>query len=708
LKINVKEATVTSNLSQDDAVAMTVSAEGMEHIMGLLTNLYKDPELAVIREYFTNGLDAHTAAGVSKPVKVTLPTWDDPSYRVTDEGVGMSVEDINKNYAQYGASTKRKTNKQLGAFGLGCKSALAITQQFTLITIKDGFKTTALISKTETGINTINIITSLPTTEANGTTVQIPVKSINAFNRKAQDFFAFSKPGTVLVDGLEPVSALDVAKRQTNPADPDMEIYVKPKQDGESYVLMGPVPYALSQVEIEASLNRLDASTSRGFIRMPKYFKVPIGSVELTPSREGLRFTDKTNEVIDAHMSFLVNDLRRIAQEDMDTATNLEEFWEKQSSWNNIINVGNTLKGEEVPNRLPLSKEVRTINRSSWSSSSHYVDNYIGLKNYGTKKRYLVRYSSEDHKKINGYLTPYLTSIGKDSGEFVITDAPEAFDNKWIKFSEGFELVSGDLIIEKGREQRKKERAEAAKLRGTKDPAKIQYPVLDVKSKKVNWVEYPDIPKKTPYISMADTGGGYLSDYIRGVYRSIGQASYISDTHKAYFESVTKHNEIILLNSSRTVTALEQRVPTTFSLVADIKDSASKIENLITDDMSRHHAISASSWSRLLKKTKLGTMLKDIKDPDIVGILEPNPALTAQYDKYNTLKDAMRYFCVYGATYPKKSLDSISEKSLKHVEELDDRYPLVAKFGWYSPTPTMEEHAVKYLNMVYAELNPKP
>ena len=42
------------------------------------------------------------------------------------------VEDIHSIYSQYGESTKRGTNAQNGMLGLGCKSALTYTNQFTM------------------------------------------------------------------------------------------------------------------------------------------------------------------------------------------------------------------------------------------------------------------------------------------------------------------------------------------------------------------------------------------------------------------------------------------------------------------------------------------------------------------------------------------------------------------------------------------------
>lgn len=701
MKINVKEAKVTSNVPQENVTAMSISIDGMEHIMDLLTNLYKDPQLAVIREYYTNALDAHVEAGVTSPVKITLPTWDDPSYRVQDFGVGMSKDDITNIYAQYGASTKRNTNDQVGAFGLGCKSALTITQQFTVVSVKDGFKTTVLIAKSESGINTVNVISSIPTTEGNGTLVQIPVSSrLYDFISKANKFFAFSRPGTVLVDGVEPVYALSTAQKVEDPSNPDLSLYLKPKSDGESYVLMGPVPYALSQTEIQHSLDRLKVQTTRGFVRMPKYMDVPIGSVDLTPSREGLRFTDKTNEIIDAHMSFLVNDLKKIAQEEINAETTLPDILATYKRWNDIISIPCEWNGEKITNVLKLDGDIRYIERSSWGSSSHTVSQTLDLN--PVNKVYLVTgYSADLYKKVNGYITPFLNSKGEDEGNFIITDVKDVFDNKWVKSSSKFEIIAGDDIIELGREERKAQRLLAAKSNGSDKKTKITYPVLFVDEGEIRWVEHPEIDETTPYLHAADVYGNVL-DLISHTYRSIGWKKNVGESITSYFEAVTDSKEIILLNKNRTVKALQQRVKKAYSLVPEINASVEKVKELMTDDLSKHYAVSDSSWKRFLVNSGISNLIHKIKDPDIRKILAPQQSTLDQFEKYNEHRSALSYFSNYNMpVIPSLDMSGATD----HVEELNNRYPLVETVNIWQLNGTKAEHMVKYFNAVHEELN---
>ena len=64
----------TGNLGVAGRTAMTFDENSIAHLMSVLTDLYSDKPLAVIREYSTNALDAHRAAGNTAPIEVTLPS----------------------------------------------------------------------------------------------------------------------------------------------------------------------------------------------------------------------------------------------------------------------------------------------------------------------------------------------------------------------------------------------------------------------------------------------------------------------------------------------------------------------------------------------------------------------------------------------------------------------------------------------------------
>ena len=52
-----------------------IKDENVAHIFSILRNqLYSDKIGAIVREYVTNAIDAHTEASIEKPIEITLPT----------------------------------------------------------------------------------------------------------------------------------------------------------------------------------------------------------------------------------------------------------------------------------------------------------------------------------------------------------------------------------------------------------------------------------------------------------------------------------------------------------------------------------------------------------------------------------------------------------------------------------------------------------
>lgn len=263
---------------EGEKVGMTLDPDAAAHIMGILTDLYSDPELAVIREYSTNAFDAHVEAGIERPIEVTLPTPLSPYLKIRDFGVGLDIEDIRNIYSRYGASTKRDSNDVVGMLGLGCKSALTYTDQFTLSSVKDGMCTQVSVSRDEDGSGSMTIVAEYDTDDEQGTEIVIPVKQNNNFEEIAKNFYRFWGEGTVLVNGKAPAGFVPGVK-----IDDDLFL-VSDSQIEHDVVVMGNVAYPMG-----------DTYNSKSYSIVAF---VEIGDVQFTPSREALQMTAKTKAKI--------------------------------------------------------------------------------------------------------------------------------------------------------------------------------------------------------------------------------------------------------------------------------------------------------------------------------------------------------------------------------------------------------------------------
>lgn len=323
-------------IGDESRVRMSFDENSIAHLMGVLTDLYSDPELAVIREYSTNAWDAHIAAGnETEPIHVTLPTKLNPVFSVKDYGTGMSLDDITENFSKYGWSSKRDNDNEVGMLGLGCKSALTYTSQFTMVSNFRGLQITVLVTREADGAGAVQIIDTMPVDARNGVEVRIPVKDPHHFNQRVSDFFRFWETGTVLINGEPP--------RPYEPSmvlDPDVWLVPSGEIDAD-YIIMGQVAYPVRYPV--KPLVRNQYHDTKAIVR------VPIGCIDFTPNREGLQMTKRTEETLHDIRTFIAQRVHAEAQKDIEAATTWAEAIERTEKWRNQFPVTYTYRGRDVP-----------------------------------------------------------------------------------------------------------------------------------------------------------------------------------------------------------------------------------------------------------------------------------------------------------------------------------------------------------------------
>ena len=176
--VNEKRTVVTEGVARSRNFSVEVGA----HIMQVLSGLYKNPIDAMVREYLTNMYDAYVALGPYDPAEhpspvLHLPTSFEPYLEFRDFGIGMSVETVWDIYSTYGASTKNDSNREVGGFGLGSKTAFCYQngQAWTIESRYEGQKHSFMASLDDNNVPTLFHVQSEPTDEPSGVTIQIPV-----------------------------------------------------------------------------------------------------------------------------------------------------------------------------------------------------------------------------------------------------------------------------------------------------------------------------------------------------------------------------------------------------------------------------------------------------------------------------------------------------------------------------------------------------
>jgi len=328
---------------QGDVARMSIDEAAMAHIMSVLTNLYSDPEGAVLREYSTNAYDAQVEAGVERPIEVVTPTSLAPFLRIKDYGVGMTVDDIHAIYSKYGASTKRGRDDQVGMLGLGCKSALTYADQFTVTSTKGGTRIAISISRDEDGGGSMTVVDSAATDDPDGTEVTIPAKKYHDFERKAQEFFRFWPADSVLVNGREPDRFDGLRVTDT--------LWLM--EQGDSKIVMGNVAYPMPSADFIPSGTALVAF-------------VPIGAVTFPPARESLMMTKNTKAALASIRTEFGRNIRGAVQAAMNAQPDRHSALAEALKWRRHFRLPTayTYKGEPLPTEYKAKGDRITISQA--------------------------------------------------------------------------------------------------------------------------------------------------------------------------------------------------------------------------------------------------------------------------------------------------------------------------------------------------------
>lgn len=279
----------------------------------LSSGLYSDKVGAVLREIGCNAADAHIMAGKPDlPFQVKLPTTLSPTFSIKDWGPGLSHDEVMQNYQTYFHSTKTQSNDVTGCFGLGSKSPYAYTDQFTVIAAQDGVMRTYFCAFDETGVPTTSLVaeTQAPDSWRNGLEVSLPVPpaDFSLFAQKAQDFYQWFRVAPTIVGGTQ----IQV---------PELEWqlgFLKKQKDvrrSNPMLVMGNVAYPFNHRilndDLTAEFIHLNMVLHHIYMQ-DLVFEVPIGTVDVTASRESVEYTPRTKRAL---LEWIDNGMRAISSE---------------------------------------------------------------------------------------------------------------------------------------------------------------------------------------------------------------------------------------------------------------------------------------------------------------------------------------------------------------------------------------------------------
>lgn len=283
----------------------------------VISGLYSNKAQSITREIWSNAFDAHAMCGKENtPFDVNLPSRFKSEFVVRDYGEGLSHEWMLKKYTIVGFSAKEDTNLAVGKWGVGRMSPLSYIDTFTVTSIHKGKKAVYNVTMAADGAPTLNVLVPpMDTNEPSGLRVSFPVQpsDVGLFNDAANRVsLGFDVKPTVNGEPKAwPLFGITVEGKG----------YKTFKSSNIHGVVaqMGCVVYPVDMSQLG-----LDYSDQRLFQFMNLLIEAPIGSVEVTASREDLSYGAKepTKEFLKGKLMEIKKALVEDTQKELDKCTN--------------------------------------------------------------------------------------------------------------------------------------------------------------------------------------------------------------------------------------------------------------------------------------------------------------------------------------------------------------------------------------------------
>lgn len=295
-----------------ETLKVTISNKNQGRMLRYTTrDMYQDKIGSMVREIVSNAWDANRRAKSTKPVMVKIT---ENQFQVRDFGASMSEEMVKEIYLNVGESDKRDGNDEIGGFGLGSKTPLAYSDNFTLSTIHNDEKIIWVLSLTTEEIK-VGLKWRGPANGEVGTEVTVNVRP----GDKSQIDEAIKKQllyfNNLFVEGVENWDngyELVVGKNF---------IANKDYPPRRMQLCLGQVAYPFPNDYIHEYCNSRNVTDA--FFDYPIGLSLQIGQLPVIPSREVIEYNDDSKDVIYKALDSLRDEIMDIYAKDEDSETSV-------------------------------------------------------------------------------------------------------------------------------------------------------------------------------------------------------------------------------------------------------------------------------------------------------------------------------------------------------------------------------------------------
>lgn len=342
MEINLKKLGDQAIESTTDSKKMRLSEDASSMVFQLFTkNVYSNPIGTVVREITSNCFDSHTEAKVNAPVLIRK--HQDKSsgthyISFIDYGVGMSPDRVENIYGVYFESTKRVDNTQIGGFGIGGKTPLAYKRStgqgegeydnsFYVITVFDKVKYFYCIYEGDES-PIISKLHEEPTTEKNGTEIQVPVleKDISTFAKEmVRQLYYFEN---IVFEGFEDTYQHDTLTNDYQIIRGKNFLFRGEDYSNNIHVCLGKVAYPIDYDALDLS--------SRDF-SLPIALKLEVGDIGVTVSRESLDYSETTIKMLKKKLELAKNEILGLISKQYEDIVTLKQYFQVKHDFGKLM-----------------------------------------------------------------------------------------------------------------------------------------------------------------------------------------------------------------------------------------------------------------------------------------------------------------------------------------------------------------------------------
>lgn len=293
----------------------------------LSAGLYTDVHKAIMRELSCNAWDAHIEAGnTDTPFEISLPGRFSPEVVFRDYGLGLSHEQAMNLYTRYGASTKTESNDATGALGLGSKSPLGYTQNYSVISYQGGkARTYGIFIHPKTGLPNCTASEPYETDQPDGLEIRIPTHG--------DDARQWIEAAQKVLQWFPMLPKIDLPGDEEIPQPKFKETFGSvtlfdeiPLGMGSYYSRCGVWAVKMGNVVYPLDLDKLTRENRNAISDENGLIEVEMGAVMFTPDRDSLNYTRATVEILNEKIAEFIRLYSQSFREDLAAVSSFTDW----------------------------------------------------------------------------------------------------------------------------------------------------------------------------------------------------------------------------------------------------------------------------------------------------------------------------------------------------------------------------------------------